>query len=111
MGGKPTMKRFQFIVGAVLLLVIGGGLTSYIAAEGVGGLIPGVLDQTTVPEGDVNTVADGQGVALVIWIGFLMFNLVGASLTFAAVTWYLNREVTRVQADDAGTKKVAARSR
>lgn len=86
-------RRFLIIVGIVFLLIVGGGLTSFIAAEGASGLIPGVLEVTRDSEASVNEFAPGQGVQLALLIGFILFNLVGASLTGALIFWFLNREV------------------
>lgn len=94
-------RRFIFLVGAVALLVVGGGLTSFIAANGgSGSLIPGVLTVTEIPEASVTKFGANQGFWLVALIAFIVFNLVGATLTGMAISWFLNREVARAKASE-----------
>lgn len=93
-------RRFLFLVGGIALLIIGGGLTSFITAEGAGNLIPGVLATTREAEGSVSAFGGNQGLQFVLMVGFIVFNLIGASLTGMAIFWFLNREVTRVKAEE-----------
>jgi hypothetical protein len=93
-------KRLQIFAGLMLLLVITGGLTSFAAANGSGSLIPGVLTVTSRPEASVNQFGQNQGLMFVGVVAFVLFNLIGASLTGALIFWFLNREVTRAKASD-----------
>jgi hypothetical protein len=93
-------RRLLIFVGLLVLLMVGGGLTSYIASEGAGNIIPGVLETTTRPEGSVNQFGQSQGLQFFLMIGFIVFNLVGAAVTGMAIFWFLNREVTRAKAQE-----------
>lgn len=93
-------RRLLIFVSLLVLLMVGGGLTSFIAAEGAGNIIPGVLETTNQSEGSVNDFGQGQGLQLFLLIGFIVFNLVGAGVTGMAIFWFLNREVTRAKADE-----------
>lgn len=93
-------RRFLFLIGGMALLIVGGGLTSFIAAEGAGSLVPGVLTTTREAEGSVSAFGGNQGLYFVLMVGFILFNLIGASLTGMAIFWFLNREVTRVKAEE-----------
>ncbi len=92
-------RRLLIFISLLVLLVAGGALTSYIAAEGAGSIIP-VLETTNRAEGSFNQFGAGQGWQLFIVIGFILFNLVGAGLTGAAIFWFLNREVQRAKAEE-----------
>lgn len=94
-------RRFIFFAGALAVLIVGGGLTSFIAAEGgSAGLIPGVLTVTRIPEASVSQFGANQGFWLVALIAFIGFNLVGATLTGMAIFWFLNRGIENAKADE-----------
>ncbi|MFZ4815272.1 MAG: hypothetical protein ACOYL5_12105 [Phototrophicaceae bacterium] len=86
-------RRMVVFIVCLFVLVVGGSLTSYVAANGSSGLIPGVLTVTRNPQASVSAFGEGQGFQLFLLIGFILFNLVGASVTGAALFWFLNREV------------------
>lgn len=92
-------RRVMIFASILAMLLVTGGLTSFIAAEGVGNLIPGVLTVTTIPEASVNQFGGNQGWWFVLMVGFILFNLVGASVTGAVIFWFLSREVTRAKAE------------
>lgn len=94
-------KRLLIFIGALVVLAAGGGLTSFIAAEGAGSLIPGVLTVTRHPEASVTAFGGNQGARFFLLILFIVFNLVGASLTGALIFWFLNREVERAKVEEA----------
>ncbi len=94
-------RRVMIFAGLLLLLLVTGGLTSFAAANGTGSLIPGVLTVTSNAEASVNQVTGNQAIWLVGVIAFILFNLVGASLTGMALFWLLSRGVTRAKARDA----------
>lgn len=86
-------RRFGILIVIVAVLIVGGGLTSFIAAEGTTGLLPGMLTVTRIPEASVNQFGENQGLWFALMVGFILFNLVGASVTFAALTWFLDKNV------------------
>lgn len=93
-------RRVMIFTGLLFLLVVTGGLTSFAAANGSGSLFPGVLTVTSRPEASVSQVSGNQGLLLIGWIAFVVFNLVGASLTGMAIFWFLNRQVERAKAEE-----------
>lgn len=93
-------RRLLIFVGLLFLLVLGGGLTSAIVADGAGSLIPGALTITERAEGSPSQFGGNQGWWLFLVIGAVVFNLVGASLTGALIFWFLNREVERAKAQE-----------
>jgi hypothetical protein len=92
-------RRVMIFAGLLLLLMVTGGLTSFVAANGSGSLIP-VLTVTSNAESSVNQVTGNQAIWLVGWIAFVVFNLAGASLTGMAIFWFLNRGVERAKAQE-----------
>ena len=86
-------RRFGILIVIVAVLIVGGGLTSFIAAEGTTGLSPGMLTVTRIPEASVNQFGENQGLWFALMVGFILFNLVGASLTFAVLIWLLDKNV------------------
>jgi len=93
-------RRLLIFIGLLLLLVIGGGLTSAITSDGAASLVPGVLTQTERAEGSVTQFGGSQGLWLFLVIGAVVFNLVGAAATGAFIFWFLSREVTRAKAEE-----------
>ncbi|MFZ4826236.1 MAG: hypothetical protein ACOYLB_02670 [Phototrophicaceae bacterium] len=92
-------RRFGMLIVIVAVLIVGGGLTSFIAAEGTTGLLPGMLTVTRIPEASVNQFGENQGLWFALMVGFILFNLVGASLTFAALIWFLDKNVQTARVD------------
>lgn len=91
------MKVLAFIAGAVLVLIIGGGLTVQILAGGGNSLF---IQQTTSPDASTLSAAPWQAEQLVIFIGFILFNLIGMGATIALVIWLLHRGVKQAQATE-----------
>ena len=90
------MKKVAFVAGVVLLLLIGGGLTSQIL---IGGGRPLLLKQSVIPDASTLAAAPWQTEQLVIFIGFILFNLIGMAVTIAVVMWFLHRGVKQSQAE------------
>jgi hypothetical protein len=91
------MKRVAFIIGALVLLIIGGGLTAQIAQQGGRGAIPVFVIQTENPDASVFESVPWKAEQLVLLVGFLLFNLIGIGVTIALIMWFLNRQVKSVQ--------------
>lgn len=94
-------RRVLIFASMLFLLLVTGGLTSFIAANGSGSVIPGVLTVTGRPEASVSQFGGNQALWLFGATLFILANLVGASLTFTFIGWFLNREVTRAKAEEA----------
>ncbi len=103
-----TSRRLLIFVGALVLLAVGGGLTSLIAAQGAGGIIPGLLETTTRAEGSVSQFGGNQGLWFFLLIVAIVFNLVGASLTGALIFWFLNRGIEESKAAEPANHETFA---
>ncbi len=99
------MKRLAVFIVIMLILIVGGGLTSQFAASDGGTIIPGVLQQTTSPEASTLVAEPWQAQQLFLLIGFVLVNLIGIALTLALIFWFLDRGVRNAKA--AQTAKAA----
>jgi hypothetical protein len=104
------MRRVAFILGALLLLIIGGGLTAQIAQQGGRGAIPVFVIQTENPDASVFESVPWKAEQLVLLVGFLLFNLVGMGLTIALVMWFVSRQVRNVRGGAEEQPRAAADS-
>ncbi|MBZ0302969.1 MAG: hypothetical protein K8J31_24700 [Anaerolineae bacterium] len=91
------MNRLAIVVGLVLLLLIGGGLTTQLMS---GGSNPLFIMQTTSPDASTLSAAPWQAEQLVIFIGFVLFNLIGMAVTIMIVMWFLHRGVKQAHATE-----------
>lgn len=99
------MKRLLVIFVILAILGAGGGLTAaLIASGGTPDFLP-FLKQVSSPEGSVLAATPSQAQALVIFIGFILFNLIGMAVTIGVVLWLLHRGVRSVE----GNAQPAAR--
>jgi hypothetical protein len=89
------VKRLAFIVTVVIVLLIGGAVTAQLAVSGTDSLF---ITQTTDPDASVMAAASWQAEQLLLFIGFVLFNLVGIAVTITVVMWILHRGVKEVEA-------------
>ena len=93
------MKRTAIVAGFVILLIIGGGLTAQlIAGDGLNALF---ITQSSIPDASTLSTAPWQAEQLVLFVGFLLFNLVGMAVTIMIVIWFLHRGVTKARAEES----------
>ncbi|MEL6272774.1 MAG: hypothetical protein AAFV33_23690 [Chloroflexota bacterium] len=103
-----TTRRLMIFIAAIVLLAIGGGLTSLIAAEGASDIVPGLARVTERPEADVSQFAGNQGLWFFILIGAVVFNVAGAGLTGAAIFFFLNRGIERAKVEKPANHETIA---
>ena len=101
------MKRVAFVLGALLLVIIGGGLTAQIAQQGGRDAIPVFVIQTENPDASVFESVPWKAEQLVLFVGFVLFNMVGIAATIAIVMWLLHRQVKSVRGDVKPAAKAA----
>lgn len=99
------MKRLLLVLVVIVILIIGGGLTSQIASNGDQLTIPGLIRQTNNPDASALDMAPWKAEQLFLFVGFVLFNLIGIAVTIMAIMWFLNWQVKSVNA-----KKAAAQS-
>lgn len=87
------MKRLLLVLVVIVILIIGGGLTSQIASNGNQLAIPGLIRQTTNPDASALDMAPWKAEQLFLFVGFILFNLVGMAVTIMAIVWFLNWQV------------------
>lgn len=87
------MKRG--LVTLIVLLAVtlaGGAITSQVFRADVS------IIQTTNPNASVFDATPEQAAQIIIWIAFVLFNLVGAGVTLALLFWFGSRAVARARA-------------
>lgn len=94
------MGRLAIVVGVVVLLVIGGGLTSQLMIGGQDSLF---ITQSSIPDASTLSAAPWQAEQLVLMVGFILFNLIGMGATVAILMWVLHWGVKRSEAEDAAS--------
>ena len=98
------MRRLVFVAVTVVVLLVGGGLTSMILVGGGRSLF---IQQSDIPDASTLAAAPWQAEQLVLLVGFILFNLIGMAATIAIVLWLLHRGVKQVRAE-GGTAVTAA---
>lgn len=96
------------MVGALLLLIIGGGLTAQIAQQGGRDAIPVFVIQTENPDASVFESVPWKAEQLVLLVGFILFNLIGMAVTIMLVMWFLNRQVKSVKGREEAPSRTAS---
>jgi hypothetical protein len=87
------VKRGVAILAFLLIVTIAGGVLT----ANVGFTIP-TMQQTNDPAASFFEATPNQAVYLVLMIGFILVNVLGAGLTMAFLFWLGNREVKRAAA-------------
>ena len=86
------MKKYTFLIVILVILVAGGILTAVERAGGFEQMIP-YLQQTSNPDASPAYASQWQAEQLVLFIGFILVNLIGIGATIAFVMWALDRQV------------------
>lgn len=91
------MSRLTILIALLLLLVIGGGITSLLIAQS-GQVLP-VLTQVGSPDANPTVITDWKANQFFLMIGFILFNLIGIGLTLAVIFWLMDRGVRTSKAE------------
>lgn len=100
------MKRLMIVVAVVVVLIIGGGLTAQIASNGNQLSIPGLIRQTNNPDASALDMAPWKAEQIFLFVGFILFNLIGMAVTIMAIVWFLNWQVKIVNAQKTSASAV-----
>ena len=87
------MKRGVAILAFLLIITIAGGVLT----ANVGFSIP-TMQQTNDPAASFFEATPNQAVYLILMVGFIVVNVLGAGLTAAFLFWLGSREVKRAEA-------------
>jgi len=97
------VKRL-LIVGVILVvLIVCGGLSAQIASNGNHLAIPGLIRQTNNPDASALDMAPWKAEQLFLFVGFILFNLIGMAVTLMVIFWFLNYQVKSVAAKKSPT--------
>ncbi|MCC6611992.1 MAG: hypothetical protein IT320_00860 [Anaerolineae bacterium] len=83
------MRNLIILGGLLILLIIGGGLTSQLIANQDAGVLP-ILTQTVNPDASPTSMLPWKAEQFFLLVGFILFNLVGIALTIALVIWLID---------------------
>ncbi len=95
------MKRLILLFAVVVILIVTGGLTAQITAQGGELKIPGTIRQTNNPDASALDMTGWKAEQLFLAVGFILFNLIGIAVTIMAIFWFLNWQVKSVKAGRA----------
>lgn len=93
------MQRLALLI-VILIVLIGGGALSTQLLNGDASSFPAAVIQTSDIESSVFQAAPWQAQQFFLFVGFLVFNLLGIGITIALILWFLNRGVARARATE-----------
>jgi len=94
------VRRVGILVGLLILVAAGGGLTAIVGDNGIESILP-FLRQSSNPAASAMEAESWQSEQLILLAGFILFNMVGIGATIAGIMWFLNRQVAIVRAEEA----------
>jgi hypothetical protein len=86
--GVITVRRLGILIGLMAVTVICGAISAGLLNDPLSGLL---IRQTNDPNASPFTATPVQSMQIVVWIGFVLINMIGAGLTLAAFFWLMNR--------------------
>jgi hypothetical protein len=90
------MRRFTIIVGVIIVLLLGGALTSMLIATG-GHVFP-VLQQVGSLDASPTTILPWKANQLFILISFVLINIIGIAITLCVIFWLVDWGLKRSKA-------------
>lgn len=88
------MRKLGILIGLVAVTVICGAISAGLLNAPISGLL---IKQTNVPDASTFTATPVQAFQMLAWVGFILFNLLGAALTVMAFFWLMNRALAGVR--------------
>lgn len=101
------MRTLTVIIAVLVLLVIGGALTTILVGDG--SLLP-TIQQSNDPEASTLAAEGWQAEQFVLLVLFLVVNLVGIGVTIAGIMWVLSRGVKSAEVETALTEGDSSKS-
>jgi len=97
---EVAVRRLVILVVLLALMIAGGGLTALFLTTGTS-MFP-VLTITQDPSASSLIMQPWKAEQLFLFVGFVIFNLVGIALTLAIVLWLLDRSMQNTRLKQAG---------
>lgn len=94
------MRRLVILVVLLALAIAGGGLTALFLTTGTS-MFP-VLTITEDPSASSLIMQPWKAEQLFLFVGFVIFNLIGIAATLAIVLWLLDRSMQNTRLKQAG---------
>jgi|SRR5690606_32248980 lipoprotein signal peptidase len=98
------MRRFVFLIGLLVVLLIGGGLTSMLISSG-GEVLP-ILQQVGAADASPTEMLPWKANQFFILIAFVLFNLVGIAVTIGIILLLLDWGLKKSKAEAAEAEAV-----
>ena len=86
------MNRAVAVLALLVIITIGGGIIT----AGLGFNVPTII-QSTDPAASPFSATPSQALQFVLWILFVIVNVIGAGLTLAFILWLGSRELKVVE--------------
>ncbi len=99
------MRRFVFLIGLLIVLLIGGGLTSMLISSG-GDVLP-ILQQVGAADASPTEMLPWKANQFFILIAFALFNLVGIAVTIGILLLLLDWGLKKSKAEAAEAEAVS----
>jgi len=100
------VRRLVIIAGAVIILLIGGGLTAQLIAQN-GQILP-LLIQTGNPDASVTQVVPWKAEQFFLLVAFFIVpGVLTTAIALAGLMWYLDRSIKRENAAAKAEKQQA----
>ena len=88
------MRKLGILIGLMAITVICGAISAGLLNDPLGGLL---IQQSSNPDASPFNATPVQAFQLIVWIGFVLINLIGAGLTIAVFFWLMNRALAGVR--------------
>lgn len=88
------MKRLGILIFLLVVVLAGGAISSGLLNDPLRGLL---IQQTGDPNASVFDAPPQQAFQLILWIGFVIMNLIGAGVTLLIFFWLMNRALAGVR--------------
>lgn len=90
------MKRLGILVLILFALIAGGAITSQLTGSSDLRVI-----KADSPDASVFEATPDQSTAFFLMVGFILFNIIGAAVTFMLIFWLLDRGIRSVKGTPA----------
>ena len=100
------MKNLSLLIVILVLLFVGGALTTMFSGSGSSGLLS-PIQQTTDPAASTIQAEPWQAEQLFLLVVFVLLSMVGMGIGIAIIMWFLDRKITAVRAMPVGSQTEA----
>jgi hypothetical protein len=88
------VRKLGILIGLIAVTVLCGAISAGLLNDPLSGLL---IKQTSNPDASPFTATPVQSMQMVLWVGFILFNMIGAALTLALFFWLMTRSLSNVR--------------